>query len=339
MVQDYMGDRVIQGRFFLAISVFLAACAPAVSHKEFSIPGAAPDSPFISSQELLTSGLLSEGLSLSTKSRLIDASFRVQQALYLDPTNTRLQLTLALMLRQTGELEESARMFSRLYATQPRNPDVLVGYADVLVATGNHEEARRLLKEAFRLFIGADNLPQAARLARSISNVAFGAGDEQEALCYSYEALMLSPVPEQVAAHGKLLVGLNLSPRALQSIDEVAVLNPAAIRSARVQHVRALAFYATGDFARAVDAADLAIQYLSKDPDVTSEVLAARWLAISKLDRSQDSEVEIQRYEEQREEVVDYAARAGFELVFWPPEMQAALAEVGRQAIDAVSKS
>jgi tetratricopeptide (TPR) repeat protein len=331
---------VSQIRFFVAVSVLLAACAPAVSHKEFSVPGAAPDSPFISSQELLTSGLLSEGLSLSTKSRLIDASFRVQQALYLDPTNARLQLTLALMLRQMGELEESVKMFSRLYATQPRNPDVLVGYADALVASDKHEEGRRLLKEAFRLFTGAGNLPQAARLARSISNVAFGVGDEQEALCYSYEALMLSPLPDQVAAHGKLLVGLNLATRAIQAIDEAAVLNPPVLRSARVQHVRALSFYATGDFVRAVDAADLAIQYLSKDPEISSEVFAARWLAISKIDRSQDTEVEIQRYEEQRQEVVDFAARAGFELVFWPPDMTAALqAEAAASDTDVAAKS
>jgi tetratricopeptide (TPR) repeat protein len=320
-------------RCLIALVVLVAGCAPAVSHKEFSVPGAAPGNPFISSQELLTSGLLSEGLSLSVRSRLIDAVFRVRQALSLDPSNSRLQLNLALMLRQVGELEEALEIFSRLYAREPRNPDVLVGYADALIVSGKQAEARRILKEAFRLFTGAANLPQAARLARSLSNIAFAVGDEPEALCYSYEATMLSPLADQVAAHGKLLVGLNMSALALRKIEEVSLLNPSVLRSARVQHVRGLAFYALGDFARAVDAEDLAIQYLSKDPEIASEVAAARWLAISKLDRSQDSEVEIQRYEEQRQDVADYSARAGFELVFWPPDIREALAEVEKEKV------
>lgn len=315
----------------MVLCVSVVGCALPVSHKDFSIRGVTPEDPFISSEELLTSGLLSEGLSFSSKGRLVDAVFRVRQALYLDPTSRRLQLTLALMLRQTGELEEAESIFSALYAAEPRNPDVLVGYAEVLLAGGKREESRRLLKEAFRLFTGAGNLLQAARLARSLSNVAFGAGDEQEALCYSYEALMLNPLPEQVAAHAKLLVGLNQSAKAIQTIDEAALLSPTVVRSTRVQHARGLAFYALGEFSRAVDAEDIAIQYLSKDAELTSEVMSARWLAITKLDRSQDTEVDIQRYEEQRQDVADYALRAGPEVVFWPPDMRAALAELGRE--------
>ncbi len=296
-----------------------------VSHGKFSVAGKTPDDPFVSTDELLTSGLLSEGLLVSSKGRSVDSAFRVRQALYLDPSNTRLQLTLALLLQQAGEGEEAREIFSRLYASQPRNPDVLVGYGDALLAARKHEEGKQKLKEAFKLFAGAGNALQAARIARSISNISFGIGDEQEALCYSYEALMLSPAPDQVAAHARLLVALNMYQKALQGIEQAQLFNAVVARSARIQHVRALALYALGRFDRAVDAEDIAIQYLSKEPELTSEVMAARWLAISKLDRSQDSEIDNQRYEEQRQDVTDYSLRAGVEVVFWPPDMRAAL--------------
>jgi Flp pilus assembly protein TadD len=311
-----------------AVCASLIGCAIPRSQSAFKIEGEAGQRPFATSEELRTAGLASEAMLLAKSSRYSDSVNRFRQALYLEPANAKLKLDLAFSLQQAGQRDEAEQLFRELYQAQPRNPAILVGYAEVLISLRRGEEGKGLLKDAFRLFIGGTNDAQAARIARSISNVVFGLGDEAEALCYSYEAWMLDPTPDQLAAHARLLTGLNLFQQADTAVVAAVKQAQRMKRSAAVQHARALALFGSQQYQQAVEAEDLALQYLSKDPQLGAEVAAVRWLALSKIDRTADTEVEIKRFNQQRQEVQDFAERAGYEVIFWPLSLVEALYEV-----------
>jgi tetratricopeptide (TPR) repeat protein len=310
----------------------LVGCAIPRAQDTFHIAGDSGERPFATSEELRTAGLASEAMTLSKNSRYAESVNRFRQSLYLEPANPKLKLDLALTLQQAGEREEAEQLFRNLYQAQPRNPAILLGYGDVLVSMRRYDEGKELLKDAFKLFVGASNYKQAARLARSISNVAFGAGDETEALCYSYEAWMLDPTVDQLASHAKVLTGLNLFRQADSTIAAAVKETPRLKRSAAVQHARALALFGLKEYQRAVDAEDLALQFVSKEPQLAAEIAVVRWLALSKLDRSGDSEVEVERFNQQRVEVKDFAERTGYDVIFWPISLVEALHQLKEEA-------
>jgi tetratricopeptide (TPR) repeat protein len=309
----------------------MVGCAIPTSQSTFKIDGDVGKQPFASSEELRTAGLASEAMTLAKSSRYGDSVNRFRQALYLEPANSKLKLDLALTLQQAGQGEEAEQLFRELYQAQPSNPAILIGYADALISLRRGEEGKGLLKDAFKLFVEVSNDVQAARLARSISNVAFGLGDEAEALCYSYEAWMLESTADQLAAHVRLLTALNLFRQADMVLTTGVKQAQRLRRSASVQHARALALFGLQQYQQVVDAEDLALQFISKDPQLGAEIAAVRWLALSKLDRSSDTEVEIERFNQARQEVKEFAERANYELMFWPLSLVEELRQIEAQ--------
>jgi tetratricopeptide (TPR) repeat protein len=319
---------MIQRFLFLALSVVVTSCAVPRSHKDFSLsrPGLGDNQEeFVSSTDLRVAGLVSEGLSFANNGRMFNAEGRMRQAAFLEPSNDRIAFNLAVILNQSEQSAEALAILERLLAKEPQNPNYLQAAADVLVSEGRHEEAKSKLKEAFAILKAAKNSARAAVVARSISNIAFGVGSEQEALCYSYEAVTLSPLPPQVSAHIRLLVALNLFSEAKSAFDsqKQAAQEPLAFHSV------AMATYAQGDFKRALELEESALGRLSKAPELTQEINAAWWVMKQKFPDSpadaQDSEEKMKELEEAAKMFME---RAPYALVMWPPAVRRELVKL-----------
>jgi tetratricopeptide (TPR) repeat protein len=306
----------------VGVFVLATSCAIPRDNTTFSLsrPGlTGEEEVFASSKDLRVAGLVSEGLSFANNGRLFNAEGRLRQAYYLEPTNDRIAFNLAIIANQSGESDEALAMMEALLAKEPRNPHYLQALADVWEAQGEHEMAKVKLKEAFSIFKSAGNAPRAALVARSISNIAFGVGNEQEALCYSYEAFSLSPTPPQVSAHARLLVGLNFFD---QAIEFVRANKPIAGEPAAF-HALAMALFAKGDSTAALEAEDNAVGRISQAPELSQEINTA-WLLMKArvpMESTVSSDWD-EKMAELQEGATQFAERPPYELVMWPAELR-----------------
>jgi tetratricopeptide (TPR) repeat protein len=307
----------------LAPLLFLmSACAVPRAHTDFSLSrqgGSGEEYQFVSSTDLRVSGLVSEGLGFANIGRLYNAEGRLRQALYLEPNNDRIAFNLAVILNQAGQSQEALEILRRLVAKEPRNPAYLQALADAVAIEGDHEEAKAKLKDVFVIFKEANNLPRAALIARSISNIAFGFGNEPEALCYSFEAVTLTPIASQVSAHLRLLVALNLFEQAKSFAQSQGALamEPAAL------HALAMAKYATGDFRGAVETEESALGRVAQAPGLGQEMNAA-WLIMRQKvpDTAETPQESDERRLELQDGAVQFVERAPYELVMWPTALR-----------------
>lgn len=305
-----------------AVLLVATSCAIPRDNTTFSLSRrglSGDDEVFASSKDLRVAGLVSEGLAFANNGRLFNAEGRLRQAYYLEPTNDRIAFNLAVIANQLGESDEALSMIEALLIKQPRNPNYLQALADVLESRGEHELAKVKLKEAFSLYKAAGNAPRAAFVARSISNVSFGTGNEQEALCYSYEAFSLAPTPQQVSAHARLLVGLNLFDQAIEFIQT----NKPLAGDAASFHALAMALFAKGDMKAALEAEDNAVGRISQAPELAQEINSAWWIMNSHVSSespaTDESEVKIA---ELKEGAIQFVERQPYELVMWPADLR-----------------
>lgn len=305
-----------------ALAVLLTSCAIPRDNTKFSLsrPGVDGDQEvFASSKDLRVAGLVSEGLAFANNGRLFNAEGRLRQAYYLEPTNDRIAFNLAVIANQSGESDEALSIIEGLLAKEPRNPHYLHALAEVRESQGQHDVAKLKLKEAFSIFKSAKNAPRAALMARSIANIAFGTGHEQEALCYSFEALSLSPTPQQVAAHARLLVGLNLFEQAIEFIQAHKPLAGEALTF----HALGMAYFATGDMKAALEAEDNAVGRLAQAPELSQEINTAWWLMKSNVPAEASmTDATNEKMEELKEGAIQYAERQPYELVTWPAALR-----------------
>jgi Flp pilus assembly protein TadD len=299
-------------------------CAVPRDNADFSVSAQGAGSEFLSSTELRTSGLVSEAISIAVRGRLFDAESRLRKALLLSPNNPSIEYNLAVVLGQQGYAEESVSMLEELREEQGDHPRYAMALADVYAGQGDRVKAREELKRAFGAFEGAQNWPKAALVARSISNLAFADGAEQEALCYSYEAFSLEPTAVQLGHHVSMLVALNQHSTADSYVGEQLALNPSLGASPRVHLFRALARGALGNLAGAVNEAETAQDLVAQDPELGAEVNVVWWLLKKQLPLSPE-EVEDSKLQESLEAVAPEVSRLKekptYGMVRWPRQV------------------
>lgn len=312
------------------LALLCVGCAIPRDHHLFSVGSSSdqPSTPFLSTDALLSSGLASESLSYGSKGRLFESELRLRKALALDPDNSNIRFNLALVLGQSGVTEEALVLLDGLRAKQGRTPRLLIAEADIRNSLGDLDGARELLKEAFVAFKSVDNLAQAALVARSISNLAFAAGAEQEALCYSYEALMLAPNPQQLGYHGSLLVGMNLFAQANSYLQGEISRQPGMGASVSVHQALALAKFGVGDMHAALKEAEISQDLLAENPELANEVNAIWWLLrkVEPLEEGDDKTAE--QLERLQPDVVRLKEKPTYSVLRWPPRMRELLDQV-----------
>jgi tetratricopeptide (TPR) repeat protein len=310
--------------FILVLSCLCMACAIPKDQAPFSIrsAGSGTGEEFLSAQELMVAGLVSESLELGSKGRLFDAESRLRKAHLAAPDNNAITFNLAVVLGQQGYSDEALQLLKDLRSKQGDLPRFMIASADVHAMHGDFEKARDDLKVAFDAYQKANNYAQAAVMARSISNLAFAGGHEQEALCYSYEALSLAPSAVQLGFHASMMVALNLYQPTSGFISEQIALDPARGAGSQVHFAHSLALGAVGKHDESVKEAEVAIDLLGDNPDLVPEVNALWWLlkqnAPAKDIDPKVIEAEAQMKETFASDVLRLQQRPTYSLVRWP---------------------
>lgn len=317
----------------MCLCLGLMGCAIPREQTTFSIPSGNPEGgAFLSSQQLLVAGLVSESLRYGKKGRFFEAEVRLRRALYLDPSNNNIAFNLAVVLAQSGSTEEAMDLLEDLRVRLRNPPHVLVALADIYNAEGRYSKARELLKEAFQTYKRAENLPQAASLSRSISNIALAEGLEQEALCYSSEAFALDPTAQQLGYHGMLLVGLNLFNDAEQFITASITGNSALGAAPLVHHALALAKFGRHDYKGALAQEEMAQDLLSVDPELGTEVNVVWWLLMQREPAEGRSDALLEQLQSISPDVQRLQEKPIYRVVHWPAELQRDLQSVKIEA-------
>ncbi|MFN4897007.1 MAG: tetratricopeptide repeat protein [Pseudomonadota bacterium] len=313
----------------VVVSLGIAGCAVSRESADFAVTASGSGSKeFLSSKELLVSGLVSESIGIAGRGRLFDAEARLRKALVLAPGDPAITYNLAVVLGQQGHLDEATQLLRTLRASQGDHPRYAIAMADAYVGQGKLALGREQLKLAFEAFSQAENWPQAALVARSISNLAFAEGLEQESLCYSYEAFQLAPSASELGYHGSLLVAMNQHSTADSFLGEQIALNPGVGAGARVHLARALARGALGNTKGAVEEIELAQDLLAQEPELGSEVNVVWWL-LKKQQPETPEDAQDTKLQESLEAVVPEVARLKdkptYAMVRWPQQLLAML--------------
>jgi tetratricopeptide (TPR) repeat protein len=300
--------------------VALVGCAIPRDHHKFSVRATgSEENPFLSTDQLLASGLVSESMQYGAKGRLFEAEARLRKALYLEPNNDGIKFNLAVVLGQGGNTEEALGILNQLRSALGEQPYLLVAIADIHNGLGDRDQARTELKRAFALYRGAGNDGQAAIIARSISNLAFAQGLEQEAVCYSWEALTLAASPQQLGAHSALLVGLNQF-SAVESYTKRRIEQaPALGASVQVHYALSLAYVGRNDVAGALREVEIAQDLLAENPELGAEVNSLWYILKTLSPDPEDTDATKQKLEQAHLDAVRLRDKPSYSLIRWPP--------------------
>jgi tetratricopeptide (TPR) repeat protein len=239
----------------------------------------------------------------------------------LSPGEPTIMFNLAVVLSQQGYAEEATELLKELRAKQGDHPRYAIAMADVHLGQRRLAQAREELKLAYEAFSQAANWPQAATVARSISNLAFAEGAEQEALCYSYEAFVLDQSATQLGYHASMLVALNLLTTADTFVGEQLALSPSLGALPRVHLARALARGGLKNMTGAVDEIEQAQNLLAQDPEIGAEVNVVWWLFRKQIPETEEDrqDTKLQESLEAIEpEVVRLRDKPTYNMVRWP---------------------
>jgi tetratricopeptide (TPR) repeat protein len=310
------------------IAICLVACAIPRDQRTFSVRADDREDGhvFFSTEALRAAGLTSESISYGTKGRLFDAECRLRRALVLNPNSERISFNLAVVLSQSGNYEEALSILEALRTTQGAKPHILLALADCKNAQGYRAQAREVLKELFGIYKAAGNYPQAALVARSIANSAFGEGLESEALCYSFEGLFLAPSSQQLGAHASLLVAMNLFKAADDTLSSQVAQAPAIGAAVSVHHAWALAKYGLGDTAGALKQIEIAQDFSSENPELSGEVNVLWWVIKKQMPVTEESSDSIaEKLDALYPDVVRLRDKPTYSLIRWPVALRTLL--------------
>jgi len=225
------------------IATIVAACAPP-----------APDSPqeFVPREDLVTVALFREGLSLYGQSRFADAELKFRQALYIFPEAKNAKLNLAHTLVKQAAYPEALAIYSALLDKSPDEPELLIGLAELYYAALDFGQATHYFTQVLNGALERNEMALAARMARNLSILNFRAGNEEDALCYSENALAWDRNPDQINRHARLLVALGQGQKAKGLIEEF-IGTTERKRDPQLLYVLSIANFSINDYKGALE--------------------------------------------------------------------------------------
>ncbi len=222
---------------------------------------------FIERGDLRATNLGREGLNYYSRGRFQDAELRLRQALYLDPSADNLKLNLAATLQGVGLYAEAHQIFTELKAKYPDDPRIFSAEASLYATERKYPEARRSYEQALTMYLASPTKGiEAAAMARSLANLMFRGGFEEDALCYSEQAVMLKLLADEVAKHGRLLIAMNEYDRAAAYVN--AYMNDNDLRAdPALNATLAVAAFGQGDLEQSAARATSVLTKENVSPD------------------------------------------------------------------------
>ena len=257
---------------FLFVSVACGCALPRFEEPSSSVP----------QKELVAVSAAREGMGYYRAGRLPEAELKFRQVLWLYPGTENILYNLALTLARQSAFSEAQSIYAGLIKRSPDSIALLSAVGETYFLAGDYKLAREKLKQAFSLAEKKEQRGEQARLARSLVALNFSAGDEEEALCYSYLAAGLSGGNDDLLKHSRVLVALHLYRQAQEVLSD---LTKKAEKRADAQSLYqlALADYAVGRFSDVVDRSELALEASAREVGMLVEFKQIQMLAERRL--------------------------------------------------------
>jgi tetratricopeptide (TPR) repeat protein len=324
------------------LGTLLSGCALQKPPEDYAV-GRRANEVFIETPELLVTGLVDDALNLYKKGRRFDAEQRLRQARFITPDSEKVLFNLAVVIGEPDQADESIEILSALLTKAPNNVEYKIALGHSLYANRKGAQAIDTYKEAFRLLKSVKNFPRAQKIARSISSLAYELGREQEALCYSSEAYLLQPNPEEAFQHGRMLLSANALQGALRFMKLAEEYDVALKSKVGPNYVAGLAEFGLGEEKDGYNHLNVAVDVLSGDPVLSAEVSAA-WYIMRPLPggeesneqtvEEQASERELEELEKIRQAAVEFGQSNPRALQFWPQRASTKLLQLVEAAVE-----
>ncbi|RIL04556.1 MAG: hypothetical protein DCC75_12515 [Proteobacteria bacterium] len=246
-----------------AVLVLICGCALPVDQS------ARPS--FVPKEELLLVQLMREGMAYFNQSRFIDAELRFRQVLWLRPELENAQVNLARTLEAVGLAMESVKQYDQLIEKFPEKIEYKLGRARALLVAGRRREALKAIEEVSIEYLSKNQDGLAANTARSLSNLYFKYGSEEQAFCFSSQAFAIRADRGEAQAHGRIMIALGSFDRAEEFLTAFSTQN-GLDKDPIFLAMRALSSYGLNERKLARSLAELALLSLGLDPDYNFQV-------------------------------------------------------------------
>lgn len=320
-------------RIALSLLIFLIGCALPPSEHE-SMVGRLDGVPFVKRDELEVAGLVDEALGFVKRNRFREAEIRLLRADYIRPQVDAVQFNLAAVLEKQGRYEEALEILKGLLERDQSSIQYRIAIGMALVGVRDYPAAIEQLKTSFRLANVQGDLIAATNISRTISVTAFNFGDQQTALCYSYEAAALSTKSEEFERHLRtLLMTANYQALIEQANAAIKGIKDWVKRPA-IHYYLALARAGINDLKGAYESIKDA-EDLKDQADGIQGELSAAYLVI----RAQIPDLQEQSKTEALEEQLEAMRLAASEIydtnqslaLYWPPNLYQQLARFAEE--------
>ncbi len=276
----FLGNEMKRVRSVIAIALMLlVGCALPVSERD--------EQDFVPQDELDVVSLTREGLYYYSRSRYVDAEFRLREALKIAPEAESVQFNLANALLKQNNYEEAEQIFRSLLEKDPESTALLGALAQLYLAMNDYYLALRYYSEAYDIALRWNEYDAASRFARSLSVINFQIGKEREALNYSEQALELSNSDDEVCRHTKLLIAVGEASAASKILKE-RIANTEQISNVCLIQEAALAAYAEGKNDEVVKLSELGSEIRKIDQITLSTLELLRYASMSEEEREKE---------------------------------------------------
>jgi tetratricopeptide (TPR) repeat protein len=178
-----------------------------------------PRTPFVTPDALTVAALATEGVDHFRAGRYEQARAMLSQAYHIAPESKPLKRNLAVVSTRLGNYERAIELYRELLEEEAEAADLQLEYAQALVGMDEFDAALAALRSALDGAIQKQDDQLSLTAARSLSDLSFKVGLEEDALCYSDMVLAFRPDKAEVARHAKMLVAVGSYAEASKLIE------------------------------------------------------------------------------------------------------------------------
>jgi tetratricopeptide (TPR) repeat protein len=198
--------------------------------------------------ESTVQSLINQGDTLFNRGLLNEAISRYEEALKLDPNNSRVLNNKALALKNLGRLPEALAAYDEAIKLDPNNEHACFGKANILDDQKKHKEALRWYDEAIRIN------PRNAAYHSNKGGTLFAIERFDEAATCFEAAAKINPKLEQAYNNmGSIYIKSGKFEQAIQAFSKANELNP---RNYAAIYNKALAYVYLFEYAKALECCD-----------------------------------------------------------------------------------
>ena len=219
---------------------------------------------FVSRREIVANSLYQQAVASLRSGRLIDAELRMLQALYLFPDAHNIRANLALILKSNSLYEEAAKIYTDLIRLFPDVIEYRFALAENYYFQKEYSTAINNFESVMLAFEKENDNAKASLTARTLAALNFTIGNEQQAFCYSEQALVYQGSQDQIIRHARILLAIGYYKDA-QNILSPLLQSLAELRDPAVLKLGAIIHYANLEFEEARKLLQLALDYQGAD--------------------------------------------------------------------------